>query len=627
MQTTPATIGRRYSPLIALGLIQLLLVLIAPSIPGRGGGGSSLTASGDGTYAAGTNGASNGANGSTGAGTDTGANGAVGGTGGAAGATGGTGGGTGATGGTTGATGGGTGGGTSSGANAGTNGSGATGSGGGTNVPAGSDRSKCTANGRQVGPTFYMPPCSPVWHGGDNGGNTMTGVHPDHVDYVYYRAMANAEVNAILGQEGLAASDEQACEALQAFDKEVNKRWEFYGRKLNSLDGPGSNKGSAVASNCHFPFFQGQCNLTPPDPPCERAEADVIASLKPAYVMAPIADPAFYSQLAKDGIIVAGGETEPDSYHQNDAPYYYDSFMNGTRDVTLTAEYYCKELAEKAVQFAGADVEHPTGSTRPPKRKLAIVYPQTNGDPTYTLSANLFIKLVSGGMCGSPADGAKGYPYASDITTAEQQSTSLIASLKSSGVTTVTFFGDPIAPVFLTNTADQQQYHPEWLQTGIGLVDYDVLAQLYNANEWKHAFGMSTLADNIPFPQSDAVKAWQDVGNPGLPDTTENLPWTYFTAMGTSLQLAGPRMTPETIRAGLFNAPPAGGDHLHTLAEYGRPNDYTSLRDARIVWYCPTRPSPINNKNGTYVSIDGGQRFQIGQIPGGNPTVFPNGGC
>lgn len=609
VQTTPAQIGRRYSPLIVLGAIQLLLVLVAPSLPGRNGSTSNLAAGGYGAGSAAGGSADNGAAGA--GGTDAGGAGGVNGAGG------------GAAGGAGGATGG-----------AGDVAGGAGGATGGAVLPAGADRSHCTADGRQIGPTFYMPPCAAVWHGGDNGGDTMTGVHKDRIDFVFYRAQGNAAVNAILNKENLAATDDQFCAAIGAFTTEINKRWEFYGRKAVSLDGPGSNKGSSLGSNCHYPYFQGQCSLTPPDPPCERAEADVIASMHPAYVIAPVADPALYNQLAKDGIVVSGGETEPDSYHQNSAPYYYDVFMNGTRDITMTAEYYCKQLAGKPVQFAGPDVMHPNPTvSTPPKRKLAIVYPQTKGDPTYTLSANLFIKLVTGGMCGSPADGVKGYPYESDITQAEQQSTTTISGLKSSGVTTVVFFGDPIAPVFLSNTADQQQYHPEILMTGIGLVDYDVLAQLYNPNVWRYAFGISTLADNIPFPQSDAVKAYNDAGSPGLPDATENLNWAYFTAMATALQGAGPKITPRSMRDALFNGPSYGGDHIHPLAEFGHPDagapngDYTSLRDARIVWWCPTQPSPINGQNGTYVSVAGGQRYVIGKIPGGNPNVFPSGPC
>ena len=601
MAVTPATLGRRYSPLLILGAIQLLLVVLAPSIPkGQSASSSGVTAgpitaggAGDGSTAGGAS-----IDPATGQPIAAGSGGTS--AGGAAGSAGGAG------------------------------GTAAAGTAGGTAAGA-VDRSKCDpATGRQISPTFYMPICAPVWHGGDNGGATMTGVTADKINYVFYVAQGNAQVNAILNAEGLAASADQICAAIKAFDKWANKRFEFYGRHLNSLDGPGNNKGSVNQSNCNFPYFQGQCTLTPPDPACERAEADVITSMKPAWVMAPVADPALFNELGKNHTIISGGylEPNPDAYHQNLAPYFYDVFTNGDRAATNMAEYYCKKLFNHPVVHAGTgpgDVI-PVGGPAP-RRKVAIIYPSTKGDPTVTLSANLFISLVSGKMCGSAADAVKGYPYESDINTAQQQSTTTVAALKQNAVTTVFFYGDPIAPVFLSNTADSQGYHPEIVLSGTGVTDYDVLGQLYNKNVWKNAFGPSFLGDAIPFAQSDATKAWNDAGNTGQPDGTENVEQGYYAQMAAAFQLAGAKPTPESIRSGLFNAPPQGGDHQHALNAYGRPNDYTGLKDTREVYFCVNAISPINGQPGAYISTDGGKRYQLGQWTSGEPKVFPNGAC
>jgi hypothetical protein len=599
MPLTPATIGRRYSPLIILAAVQLLLVTVAPSKPAKTVSSDTLSA---GPVATGPQQGGPTADAGAQPGTD------------ASGTTAAT---TASGGGTAGSTAGGT---ASSG-----------GSASAASTAAGpEDRSHCGPDGKQIGPTFYMPACSPVFKG-DNGGPSMNGVTGDKINFVFYRAQANAQVNAILNAENLASTNEQICEAIEAFTKELNKRWELYGRQFNSLDGSGSNKGSANSDqpNCHFPYFAGQCSLTPPDPPCERAEARVIASMKPAYVIAPVADPAFYNELAKNGIIVSGGGSttpEPASYHTNVAPYFYDPFMSGTRDVTLLAEYYCKKMVGQPVKYAGPDVLTFNGLTAPPpKRKVAILYPATNGDPTEADSANLFIDLISGKMCGSKADGAEGLPYQSDINTAQQQSTTQVAQLKQDHITTVVCFCDPIAPVFISNAADQQNYHPEILMSGSGLLDYDVLGQLYNHNVWKYAFGVSTLQDNVPFPQSDAVKAWQDAGNAGQPDGTENLTWAYFTAMGTSFQYAGPKPTPDKIKQGLMSGPAEGGDHLHPLIKFGE-DDYTGIKDAREVYWCGTQTSPINGQPGVYLSTNGGKRYQVGQW-GNDAPNFANFPC
>ncbi|GAC1531681.1 MAG: hypothetical protein NVS3B12_08090 [Acidimicrobiales bacterium] len=619
MATTPAAIGRRYSPLLILAAIQLLLVVLSPSVPR--GQGTAVNSLGSGPIASGAAGGA--VDPATGQAIDPATGQPIGGAGGAGGAGGG---------GAGGGAGGGVGGGASGGAGGAAGGvAGRSGGGAGGGLAAGgpADRSHCGPDGKQLSPTFYMPPCAAVFHG-DNGGSTMPGVSATTVNYVYYVAQGNAQVNAILAEENLAATNEQTCEKLQAFEKWANKRFELYGRHLNSLDGPGNNKGSVNQSPCKFAYFQGQCSLTPPDPACERAEADVIASMHPAWVMAPVADPALFNQLGKDHVIVAGGylEPNPDSYHQNLAPYYYDIGTNGDRAATQMAEYYCKKLYNHPVVHAGrgaGDVIPPTGPA--PRRKAAIVYPSTNGDPTITQSANLFISLISGKMCGSPSDGVKGYPYQSDINTAEQQSTTTIAALKQNGVTTVVFYGDPIAPVFLSNTADSQGYHPEIMISGTGVVDYDVLGQLYNKNVWKNAFGPSDLGNAVPFSETDAVKAYNDAGYSGQPDGTANVALNYYNEMASAFQAAGPKATPQSIHDGLFSAPAIGGDPVHPLDAYGRPNDYTSIKDAREVYWCTSAISPINGQPGAYLPTDGGRRYQLGQWPSGEPKVFPNGPC
>jgi len=615
---TPMALGRRYAPLMVLAAVQLVLVAIAPSGPattanpyGNGfGGGSAATAGGAGGAAG------------SGSGAAVGSGGAAAGNSGAAGAT-------------TGNSGGGAGGGGA--------GGGPGGSGSGSAVAGGASASggtpgqlfNCGPDGRTVGPTFYMPPCTRVVPQSQNGGSTMPGVTASSINFVYYLAQGNAQVNAILATEGLAASAEQSCEGIREFTKELNKRWNLYGRQFVSLNGPGNHSGPAsVQANgggsCTYPFFQGQCSLTPPDPPCERAEADLIASMHPAMVLAPTADPSFYDQLAKDQIVVWGGETEPDSYHTGVAPFYWDVFESGTLTAQMDAEYWCKKLNGKRVQWAGiapGDVMSFNGIGQPPPiRKLAILYPATNGDPTYKISVDQELALVNGKECAPAGGQAIEIAYQSDINTAQQQSNTIVAELKQQHVTDVEAFGDPIAPVFFTNTADSQNYHPEIFLSGMGLIDYDVLGQLYNHNVWKDAFGPSSLMDSVPFAQSDAAKAWEDAGNSGPPsDQTANLAWAYFSAMGSSFQMAGPNINPGTIRNGLWSLPPRGGDQYH--AELYYKGVFTGIQDMREVWWCGTQNSAINNHPGAYVSVnDPTWRHQLGQWPS-TLKVFPNGPC
>ena len=618
---TPAALGRRYAPLIVLAAVQIMLVTIAPSGPATTASpyGNGFAAAGAGS---GTAGAGAGAGGSLAGSSAAGANGSTSFSGGSL------------AGGTGSADNG------SGGLGAGTSGGGgaAGGSGGTTGGGAPGQLFNCGPHGLTVGPTTRMPPCTRVVPQSANGGSTMTGVTSSKINFIFYIAQGNAEVNAILNTEGLAATTDQECQALQAFTKEINKRWNLYGRQFVSLDGPGNHSALAEEKagngSCRFPFFQGQCSLTPPDPPCERAEADLIASMHPAYVIVPVADDALGNELAKNQVVFAGGYLgpEPDSYHAADAPYFWDWNTSGTWSAQMLAEYWCKKLNGKRVQWAGngpGDVMSFGGlGAPPPIRKVGIAYPATNGDPTTTVSANLFLSQVNGGECQPSGGRGVGFPYQSDINTAQQQSTTTIAEMKQDKITDVVAFGDPIAPVFFSNTADQQGYHPEILLAGVGVIDYDVLGQLYNKNVWRNAFGVSELGTPEPFGNTDAVKAWQDVGAAGQPDGTQNSNWAYFSMMATSFQMAGPNVNPGTIRAGLFSLPANGGDQFNPLIKFGEQvGPYTGVHDARETYWCATMPSPINGQPGTYVSVNGGRRYQLGQWTNSLSGVFPNGPC
>jgi hypothetical protein len=620
--TGPAALGRRYTPLLVLAMVQVLLVALAPS-----NGGTTVATSGLGSNI-GTG--SNGLVGSSGGGGSGGGS-ALGGSGSS--------GGVGGTGGAGGAGGGGTTGGSSAGS--GSSGGGATGSGGGTGSVGGAGgtggasgvtfsgggatvRDAGCVNGRQAGPTYYMPPCNPSYTPDPQA--RMTGVTGTQIKFVYWVAQGNPEVNAILNSEGLAESPQQACANAQAFTGELNKRYEFYGRQVVSMDGPGANSGRA-AGHCNFGFFQSACNLTPPDIPCLQSEADEIAHMRPSMVLAPAAFPEFYIRLAQDHVFTvggsAGGENVPESYYQQLAPYWYDIFPNGTQTAAQLSEFYCKKLVNHPVQYAGkgaGDVIPIAGGA--PTRKLGIIYPE-NGDTIEKAVADELASDVA--ACG--AKSTQEYSYQSNITTAQEQSTTTVAAIKQAHVTTVVCICDPIAPVFLTTTLDQQQYHPEWLIPGSGLLDYDVLAQLYNANEMRYAFGPSELADPIPFAQTDAVKAWQDAGYSGQPDKASNLPWAYFSFLGTLFQDAGPSPSVANIVQGLQSEAPEGGTPTETLIAYRPPNPYTGIKDFREVWYCPTTASPINGQPGAYEAAYSGHRFQLGQLNGGTGELFPNGEC
>jgi hypothetical protein len=597
------TLLRRYSPLVVAGIIQLVVVLLAPSTPPvTVASGPGYSSSGIGSSATGANPATGGSAGSSptgsassGSATSSGA--------GASGAT---------SGGTSGAT------------TGGATGAGPVSVGGnliGSSNPAGVV-TPCA--GLQPAPWAYMPPC--LKFSGANGGATMPGVTASSINFVWYEgASTPAALAAIGSQSGLTYTPDQLCQALTAYTKDVNTYYQTYGRKFVPLNGPGSHSGYAQGTNCHFNYVLGSgCGQT--DAACWRSDADTILAMKPqpAFVIGGVeAQAPFLDEMAKHHVLVLG-QGSADSFTQPRGPYIWDWQMSMENDASFGAEYFCKKLVGKPVQFAGPEVLH-SGSNplQPPTRKIGIVYDVPDPD-TFTAGATLFEHTLA--SCGDK--NVEAFPFAADLNQVPQEMQTIAAKLKLDGITTVYLYMDLISAIPLSNDLDAEQWHPEMVISGAGAIDDDRLAQLDNQNTWKYAFGLSLTDFSLPESAYDFSKAYQASGASGTVMKLADNAWPYFWIAGDMFQVAGPSPTIGAIQAGMFGLPIMGGaSPVHPAVQFGVAGDgYLAQRSVREVWYCPTQTSPENSQPGTYVPLLGSRWFQHGQIDG-TVRVFPNGVC
>jgi hypothetical protein len=581
---------QRYSPLLALGIIQLVIVLLAPSTP------PVTVSSPDGTGAPVTGAATTGGGGSTsGAGTT----------------------------------------GVAPGQQPGTTGSGTGGSTGtahasqgpvqvGTSVvgssSAGGTVTSCP--GTQPGNWAYMPPC--LKFSGTNGGATMNGVSSTDINFVWVEGVVPPALAAIGAQSGLSYTTDQLCASLGAYTKVLNKRWTLYGRHFVPLDGPGTHSGRAQGKNCKFPYFQeDNCDAT--DSACLRAQADVIASMKPkpAMVIGGVgAQVAFLDELAKKHILVLG-QGLSDSFTQPRGPYVWDWQMSMENLASFGSEYFCQKLVGKPVQYAGSEVLHSgRNPAQPPIRKIAIVHDVPSVD-TFSAGAKSFIKTVA--KCGNTQ--VDEFPFSADVNTLGPDMQTIAAKIKLGGYTTVYEYMDMIAAIALSNDLDAEAWHPELVICGAGAMDDDLLAQLGNPNAMRYSFGPSLRRFQQASTTWDYYKAYKDSGAKDEPMKLALNMWPYFWMAGDMLQSAGPSPTIASIQTGMFNLPLMPGNAETGPMKWGVPGDsYLGARAVREVWYCPTRRSPKNGQPGSYVGVLSDRRFQHGQIDK-SVRVFPNGVC
>jgi hypothetical protein len=186
--------------------------------------------------------------------------------------------------------------------------------------------------------------------------------------------------------------------------------------------------------------------------------------------------------------------------------------------------------------------------------------------------------------------------------------------MQSQGVTTILCGCDPIIPVFLSSRANSQGYYPEFIIVGTALTDTDIVGQLWDQNFAAHAFGVSSLTEPAPVQQSIGYAAYRTVRQ-DEPAFSVDLIYYQMAQMAIGFQMAGPNLTPETFRDGMFAYPrklgPAGSwgfaDH-----------DYTTADDVREICWDPNAVSNYNQKKGAFIETDH-QRYAKGQIPSGDP--------
>ena len=160
---------------------------------------------------------------------------------------------------------------------------------------------------------------------------------------------------------------------------------------------------------------------------------------------------------------------------------------------------------------------------------------------------------------------------------------------------------------------------------GEGLLDYDALAQNYNQQEWAHAFGPSDVAASIPIDQTDAGHVWKEAGQSGNPNQNSNLLTSYALSIAGGVMAAGPKLTPLTYEYGMLTMPGYNSwqqyhDPRLEYVKYGK-GDYTGISDIREVYYDPNKNSPTNHANGAYIPLNGGRRYQLNDIPSGEPSL------
>lgn len=451
--------------------------------------------------------------------------------------------------------------------------------------------------GRVKIPSHYAPPCLAAREG-VTGGATSQGVTADEITVVLYEP-ADDDLSASL--QSTLDSPEDAKATKEALVRMMEDTVEMWGRTIDivHLKGTGSDEASA------------------------RADAVKVAAEIGAFasVGGPGQESAYAEELARRGVICLGcGLALPDSALQDNAPYLWGNLQSPEQYLLNVGDFLIDRLNGRKAEFAGDE------ETRAKERVFGVVHFEQ--DPP-----------VFGGVEELSAErGAeRGYEsvvnltYQLVIAELPEKARTIVARLKEADVTTVVFLGDPVMPQYLTKAATDQDYHPEWIITGTVLTDTTVMGRMYDQDQWAHAFGLSSLPVRVPQELGEAwrLHEWY-YGEPPIADKTSAVIFEPIRLLMFGIHMAGPNLTPESFRDGMFAYPPSGGTALAPQLSWGDHGyftnpDFNAVDDMQVIWWdADATGLDEQGKEGTGMMryADGGQRYLPGEMPETEANVF-----
>lgn len=453
--------------------------------------------------------------------------------------------------------------------------------------------------GRIMVPSVYAPNCVPLWpEGADNGGATWQGVTADEIVVAVYDAENVLPEEVRDARERTGVTTPEAVEQQENREKLVsayNDLFETYGRRVRIEIVPATGQ--------------------PSDEAAARADAIYIAEEVKAFAVlgGPTGTNAYADELAERGVICLCTASQPIENYLNWAPHVWSGLMASTQGYVHRADFVANRLAGSPAEYAGDPTFQET------ERSFALVWYET-ADGAYQAGARFFEERLA----QSGVELVASLPYVAGGNT-EEDAQAIITRLKAEGVTSVILATDPFMPQNLTAQATAQDYWPEWIITGSTGTDSSTLARLYDQEQWAHAFGISYL---LPPIDPDYTQREGNLVSWHLGEELTSYPGIYdWGRLFTGIHLAGPNLTPETFRDGLFSFKPVWDHATEFGVSYGDAlwewDDYVGADDITLIYWDPEAPNTLNDRGevGMYRYLDMGKRYLPGEV-GETTTPF-----
>ena len=440
--------------------------------------------------------------------------------------------------------------------------------------PASGTTGSCPGQVLQVPWDPYSPPC--MTFSGNNGGSPSHGVTPSTITLSYrinadYGGLQESFGNLSAAAPAVSVADlERTWQGVVTY---FNDHYQFYGRKLKLV------------------FFNGQGTLANEIQGQGQAQADADA-LTAAQQVSAFAelnglDGVYGNALAQQKVISVTPAVQADSDMTAVAPYEWSQGPTCTQIISAVMDFVAKQLANKPAAYAGGSLQGQT-------RKFALIAPE---NPNYQICANQAVALAKADGFSINDDLAYDVKVASTLATQDDE---FVAKLADDGDTTVLLLTDVLSPLLLSDRADEQGYFPEWIETGMSDMDTDAAGQVYQQDEWAHAFGISFAGPTVSQEQTLGYDAYTAVETDQPAASIVNAAFEAIQLIAIGIQMAGPDLTPQSFAKGMFAYP--GSQTSGTSLNFGpwkfSPASYAAPTSSWAISYDPSTTSAEDGESG-----------------------------
>jgi hypothetical protein len=310
----------------------------------------------------------------------------------------------------------------------------------------------------------------------------------------------------------------------------------------------------------------------------------------------------------------------PNEFYRRNAPLAWAFYPDLEHWQELYLSYVCQKVAPYPVRRYG----NPPGEGAPngEPRKFGMYYPIDQGEPGLQRFGDMMVDEL--GKCGVEPVVAtySNTGFAVDSNDRGTEAVEAVARFQQEGVTTVLYVGTETR---FSNALDSVKYYPEIVIAGDLENDNNFIGRVNNQNAWANAWAMTYHIRINRLEDAPGYRAYKE-GNPNGDDFGGVISRDYYRDnfhMFQGIQVAGPKLTPESIDKGFHAIPERESNDPYTPAFFFDPGDYTATKDAAEQWWDPDGVPTGGNQPGCWRMVNQGLRSLAGKWRG-KDDVFRN---